>query len=103
MYISDWLLLAWPHPTTTRSDHISKLLLLLLLLSDHHLPHIPLRLHQLELSPLLLWVLPHHPLPRLHHLHHLGPSLPRGLPHCHKSLGGGARASGSWGHVVLGS
>ena len=103
-YVSDWLLLAWPHPST-RSDHISKLLLLLLLLllPDHNLPHIPLWLHQLELSPLLLWVLPHHSLPRLHHLHHLCASLPRGLPHCHKSLGGGARASGSWGHVVLGS
>ena len=35
-HISD-LLLAWPH-TSTRPDHISKLLLLLLLLSYHHLP-----------------------------------------------------------------
>jgi len=96
------MLLAWPHATTW-PDHIPKLLLLLR--PNHHLPNIPLTrlLHQLELPSLLLWVLPHYTLPRLHNLHHLGASLPRTLPYSHKSLGRGSRTSGTCHVVLLGS
>lgn len=93
-YISDWLLLCWPHAWP---DNVTKLLLLL---SDHYLSNISLAglLNHMKLSVLLLLVLPHH-LAWLHNLHHLRPSLSWGLSYCHKSLW---LRSGSRGHVVLG-